>query len=66
MTPDGLPILGRLDPWENVGVANGAGRKGILLSTGLGLAVAELLVRDETELPIGPCSPARFVGAQAA
>ena len=66
VTPDGLPIVGRLEPWENVCVANGAGRKGILLSTGLGLAVAELLVRDETELPIGPCSPARFVGAQAA
>jgi glycine oxidase len=66
VTPDGLPIVGRVEGWENVGVATGAGRKGILLSAGLGLAVAELLVRDETALPIGPCSPTRFVGATAA
>jgi len=66
VTPDGLPIVGRVEGWENVCVATGAGRKGILLSAGLGLAVAELLVRDETALPIGACSPARFVGATAA
>jgi glycine/D-amino acid oxidase-like deaminating enzyme len=66
VTPDGIPIVGRVDGWENVCVATGAGRKGILLSAGLGLAVAELLVRDETALPIGPCSPTRFVGATAA
>ena len=66
VTPDWLPVVGRLERWENVCVATGAGRKGILLSAALGLAVAELLVRVETALPIGPCSPARFVGATAA
>jgi glycine oxidase len=66
VTPDGLPIVGHVEGWGNVCVATGAGRKGILLSAGLGIAVAEVLVRDETALPIGPCSPTRFVGATAA
>ncbi|HEX6701485.1 MAG TPA: FAD-dependent oxidoreductase [Gaiellaceae bacterium] len=66
MTPDELPIVGRVDGWNNVCVAGGAGRKGILLGAALGLAAAELLVRDETALPISSCSPARWVGAPAA
>jgi glycine oxidase len=66
VTPDGLPIAGFVEPWENVCIAGGAGRKGILLGAGLGLATAEFLVHGETALPIGACSPARWVGAPAA
>src|SRR5437868_4183453 len=40
VTPDGFPIVGRLGGLENVCVAGGAGRKGILLASGLGLAAA--------------------------
>ena len=60
VTPDGFPIVGRAGSWENVCLAAGAGRKGVLLSAGLGLAAAELLLAGETTLPIEACSPARF------
>ena len=33
VTPDGIPIVDRLPGWDNVYVATGAGRKGILWST---------------------------------
>ncbi len=59
MTPDGVPIVGIPVGWENVCLATGAGRKGMLLGAGLGLAASELLLRGGTRLPIGPCDPAR-------
>lgn len=58
---DGLPIVGRAPGWENVVLALGAGRKGVLLSAGIGLAVAQLLVNERTEMPIAACDPRRFV-----
>ena len=64
VTPDWLPIVGRAPAWDNVYLATGAGRKGILLSPALGKAVADLIVDGATELSIEPCTPERF--AQAA
>ena len=61
-TPDSLPILGIPGGWENVCLATGAGRKGMLLSAGLGRAAAELLVEGGTPLPIGDCHPDRLGG----
>jgi glycine oxidase len=55
VTPDGLPIIGIPDGWENVCVATGSGRKGVLFSAGLGLAAAELLTTGQTGVPIGAC-----------
>jgi glycine/D-amino acid oxidase-like deaminating enzyme len=66
VTPDNLPIAGPANGWENVAVAMGAGRKGMLLSAALGRAAAELLVRGSTELPIENCSPERFVAEAVA
>ena len=59
-TPDGLPIVGRAPGWDNVFLALGGGRKGMLLAAGLGRAVAELLMGDATSMPIAECSPGRF------
>jgi glycine oxidase len=59
VTPDGLPIVGIPPGWENVAVAVGAGRKGMLLGAGLGLAAAELASAGSTRLSIGACSPGR-------
>ena len=61
VTPDGLPIIGRAPGWDNVYVVNGGGRKGILLSTGMGKSVSDLITQGGTELDISPSSPARFV-----
>jgi len=60
VTPDWLPIIGRAPGWDNVYLATGAGKKGILLSPGIGQAVADLMTQGETTLPIGPFDPARF------
>lgn len=52
VTADGLPIIGHLPGWSNVVAALGAGRKGMLLSAGLGRAAADLACHGTTDLPI--------------
>jgi glycine oxidase len=59
-TPDGLPIAGRAPGWDNVYLALGGGRKGMLLAAGLGRALAELLTTGTTSTPIAAFSPGRF------
>jgi glycine oxidase len=60
VTPDWLPIVGRAPGWDNVYLATGAGKKGILLSPAMGKATADLITQGATALSIGPCSPFRF------
>ena len=60
VTPDWLPIVGKAPGWDNVYLATGSGKKGILLSPGIGQAAADLITRGSTSLSIGPCNPARF------
>jgi D-amino-acid dehydrogenase len=60
LTPDDLPIVGRAPGWENAYLATGGGMKGILLSTGLGKALADLIATDSTTLPIAAFGPDRF------
>ena len=62
---DELPIIGQAPGWENVYLAGGAGKKGILLSTGIGTALADLIVGAKTPLSIGPCAPERFANVSA-
>jgi glycine oxidase len=62
VTPDGLPIAGVPDRWDNVCLALGGGRKGMLLGAGLGMAAAELLTTGTTKVSIDPCSPRRWNG----
>jgi glycine oxidase len=65
VTADGLPILGRVSGWDNIYLAGGAGKKGILLSTGIGQALADLITVGTTALSIGVCAPERFAQASA-
>ena len=62
VTPDWLPILGRLPGYDNVYLATGAGKKGILLAPAIGKSVADLITSGETALPIAAFSPDRFPG----
>ena len=57
---DGLPILGRVPNMEGVYLATGAGRKGILLGPVMAGAIADLILRGNTELPVDPFDPGRF------
>ena len=60
VTPDWLPIIGKQPGWENVYLATGAGKKGVLLSTGMGKAAADLMCQGKTRLPTGGFSAERF------
>ena len=61
VTPDGIPIVGRLPGWDNLYLATGAGRKGILWSVGISQTAADLVIQGETDV-IGAehLSPERF------
>lgn len=58
-TPDGLPVVGRLDGVEGLLVVSGCGA-GIAVSGGLGRAVAELTAGQECPLDLAPFAPGRF------
>ena len=61
MARDEIPILGRVPGIEGAYVATGHGRSGILLSTGSGRAMAELIAGGRSEcLDLTPFDPARF------
>ena len=60
VTADWLPIIGKAPGWENVYLATGAGKKGILISTGMGRAVTDLITRGGADLDIAPFAPERF------
>ncbi len=59
-TPDWMPIVGSAPGWDNAYLATGAGKKGILLSTGMGKAVADLISSGATDLPIEGFQADRF------
>jgi glycine oxidase len=63
VTPDGLPVVGKLPDWQGVYVATGGGPKGILLAPAMGRAISDLVRTGRTTLPINACSPERFLGA---
>ncbi len=59
-SPDGMPLLGALHSFENVYVASGHYRNGILLSPITGKLMAELILDGKPSLSLDPFSPARF------
>lgn len=60
VSADGLPLLGRLPGWDNVHLATGHGRNGILLAPVTGALMADALLHD-APLPAA-FDPARFGG----
>ncbi len=62
LSPDWMPIVGVAPGWDNAYLATGAGKKGILLSPGLGKAVADLITESDTDLPVGEFTVERFNG----
>ena len=59
-SPDDLPIIGPLPQKENVYVATGHFRNGILLAPITGKLVSQLILEGRTEMTLEPFSPARF------
>lgn len=61
VTPDWLPIVGLAPGWDNAYLATGAGKKGILLSPGMGEAVADLIATGNLDPDMERFKPDRFI-----
>ena len=59
-SPDDLPIIGPLPQKENVYVATGHFRNGILLAPITGKLISQLILEGRTEMPLEPFGPSRF------
>ncbi|HLF04789.1 MAG TPA: FAD-dependent oxidoreductase [Dehalococcoidia bacterium] len=63
LSSDGLPIVGLAPGWRNLYLGTGAGRKGILWSTGMSQGLADLILQGESAVPgLAHLDPARFQG----
>ena len=60
LSPDWMPIVGGAPGWDNAYLSTGAGKKGILISPGMGKAVADLITTGATDLPIEGFGAERF------
>ncbi|MGW2328597.1 NAD(P)/FAD-dependent oxidoreductase [Streptomyces sp. NPDC001700] len=63
MTPDGLPIIGRLDPLPNVYVASGHGMLGLTLAPATAEIITEAITRQRVPSVAETVSPGRFTRA---
>ena len=61
MTPDGLPIIGRLPGADNAYIATGHGMLGVTLAPATGSAIAELIGGSPPQPALAPFAPGRFV-----
>lgn len=61
LSDDGLPIVGKVPGWQNLYLGTGAGRKGILWSTGMCHGLTDLILKGTTDVPgVDALDPARF------
>lgn len=63
VTPDGMPIVGRADGFDNVVLALGSGRKGMLLSSVIARAATDLSTTGTPSAVLAACAPDRFAAA---
>jgi D-amino-acid dehydrogenase len=60
MTPDGLPVIGRLPGYRNLIVASGHAMLGVTLAPATAEAVADLITTGHVPEVISPFDPTRF------
>ena len=64
LSNDGMPIVGRVPGWQNLYIATGGGRKGILWSTGMAYGLADLIAEGSSQVPgLASLDLSRFGGA---
>lgn len=64
LSEDGIPIVGVVPRWQNLFLATGGGRKGILWSTGMCEGLADLILKGSSTVPgLAALDPNRFSGA---
>ncbi|MDQ7909023.1 FAD-dependent oxidoreductase [Phytohabitans sp. ZYX-F-186] len=64
MTPDGLPIMGRLGRLSNGFVSTGHGMLGVTLAPGSAAVMTELILHDTASPRMAPFTPRRFRSAR--
>jgi len=63
LSSDGMPIVGQVPGWDNLYMGTGAGRKGILWSTGMSQVLVDLMLEGRTQVPgAAHLDPGRFKG----
>ena len=60
MTPDGLPVIGKVEDFSNLYIASGHAMQGVTLAPNTGKVVAELLLSKDSQIDISAFSPNRF------
>lgn len=60
MTPDGLPVIGRLKPFTSVFVASGHAMLGLTLAPRTGTLLASMILDETQPEVLAPFSPSRF------
>lgn len=61
LSSDGMPIVGGVPGWTNLYIGTGAGRKGILWSTGMSFGLADLVLDRHSQVPgLKFLDPGRF------
>jgi D-amino-acid dehydrogenase len=60
LTPDGLPLIGRMPGFSNAWVATGHAMLGVTLAPATGSALAEAMTSGHSEVDLRPFDPARF------
>lgn len=65
MTPDDLPLIGRVPGIDNLVMAGGHGMLGVSMSAATGLLVSEIVGARAPTLDIAPYAPGRYAGLRA-
>ena len=61
LSGDGMPIVGKAPGWSNLYIGTGAGRKGILWSTGMSFGLTDLILGRSSQVPgLKFLDPGRF------
>ena len=61
LSADGMPIVGKVPGWDNLYVGTGAGRKGILWSSGMSQGLADIILGGKSDVPgVEALDPRRF------
>ena len=61
MTPDGLPILGKVPGLNNMYIATGHAMSGISMSLSTGSAMADVISTGKSEIDLTPFAADRFM-----
>jgi D-amino-acid dehydrogenase len=64
ITPDGLPVIGKMPGTANAYITNGHAMQGVSLSPGSGQALANLILTGHADDVLAPFGPDRFQGSR--